>query len=283
MTGGESRARLSVRATDDPAEVLEEAGGYLASRPAEHNVTLTLLRERALHPEPGRYWVVRQHETVVGVGFQSPLDFFVLISPMPAGAAAALAERIAADGVDVPGVNGEAGTAAAFAGQWAESRKAAARPIMGQRLYRLGELRPPENVPGRLRAATADDRSAVERLVTAFLAHIGERDHDPAVLMRRVAEGQVWLWDDGGPVSLAVHSTPLEGVARIQTVYTPPELRRRGYAAGCVGLLSKRLTAAGLQCILYTDLGNPISNSVYRRLGYEAIMEAVRYGFEAAG
>jgi len=28
---------------------------------------------------------------------------------------------------------------------------------------------------------------------------------------------------------------------------------------------------------LYTDLGNPVSNSVYRRIGYECVAEVTRY------
>jgi uncharacterized protein len=34
------------------------------------------------------------------------------------------------------------------------------------------------------------------------------------------------------------------------------------------------------RCILYTDLGNPTSNSVYRRIGYRAVAAALRYRFE---
>ena len=30
---------------------------------------------------------------------------------------------------------------------------------------------------------------------------------------------------------------------------------------------------------LYTDLGNPTSNSVYRRIGYRAVAEGLRYRF----
>ena len=37
---------------------------------------------------------------------------------------------------------------------------------------------------------------------------------------------------------------------------------------------------AGHRCILYTDLGNPTSNSVYRRIGYRAVAEALRFRFE---
>jgi predicted GNAT family acetyltransferase len=68
-------------------------------------------------------------------------------------------------------------------------------------------------------------------------------------------------------------------VTRIQTVYTPDTLRRRGYASACVGQLTRRLVDSGQECILYTDLGNPTSNAVYRRLGYEPVVEALRYRF----
>jgi predicted GNAT family acetyltransferase len=30
---------------------------------------------------------------------------------------------------------------------------------------------------------------------------------------------------------------------------------------------------------LYTDLGNPTSNSIYRSVGYQAVAEALRYRF----
>jgi predicted GNAT family acetyltransferase len=46
------------------------------------------------------------------------------------------------------------------------------------------------------------------------------------------------------------------------------------------GDLSRRMRDEGYRCILYTDLGNPTSNSVYRRIGYGAVAEGLRYRFE---
>jgi predicted GNAT family acetyltransferase len=96
-----------------------------------------------------------------------------------------------------------------------------------------------------------------------------------------MAAGQLWLWDRGGEtVSMAVSREPLHGVVRLSGVYTPPEKRKNGYAAACVHALSKQLGDAGYRCILYTDLSNPTSNSIYRQLGYRAVAEALRYRFE---
>ena len=97
---------------------------------------------------------------------------------------------------------------------------------------------------------------------------------------RGLAAGEFWLWDGAEPMSMAVSRRPVEGVVRVAGVYTPPEKRKRGYAAACVHALSKHMRDAGYRCVLYTDLANPTSNSIYRRIGYRAISEVLRYRFE---
>ena len=99
-------------------------------------------------------------------------------------------------------------------------------------------------------------------------------------MARRLTAGHLWLWEHDGPAALAALSDPMEGVARIGPVYTPPDRRGRGYGSGLVGAVSAAVRARGTRCILYTDLGNPTANSVYRRLGYRAVAEALRYRFD---
>ena len=135
--------------TDDATRVLREAGRFLKSKPSDHNLLLSLLEERAAHPEPGRFWWASDAGTVVAVMFQSPLDFHATISPAAAPAVAVLAAHAAEQTPDLPGISGDAATAAFFAGCWAEQRKTPAVPLEGQRLYELGELRHPDGVPGR--------------------------------------------------------------------------------------------------------------------------------------
>jgi uncharacterized protein len=79
---------------------------------------------------------------------------------------------------------------------------------------------------------------------------------------------------------MAVGCEPVKGVVRLSGVYTPPEKRKHGYGATCVLALSKHFRDSGYRCILYTDLGNPTSNSIYRRIGYKAVAEALRYRFD---
>jgi uncharacterized protein len=266
---------------EDPALVLTMAGEFLASQPARHNIILSLLHTRVAYPEPGRYWVASQGSRVAGVVFQSPLTIAATLTPMEPNVTAAMVEAIADAGVVLPGVNGEAATAASFAGQWTERFKSAAIPFQGVRLYEVTEAREIAPITGALRRAVPDDRGLTVRWARAFQEEADENISDAEVLVDRwLPSGQLWLWDDGGAMSMAVSREPaVAGVIRISGVYTPPENRRRGYAGACVHGLSKRIRETGYRCILYTDLGNPSSNSIYRRIGYRAVAEGVRYRF----
>jgi len=275
---------LDVTLTDDPAEVIDRAGAFLATEPCLHNLILTLLHARSVHPVPGRYWVASRAGRVAGVVFQSPLHFPALLSLMDAEVVGAMVDAIAAADVALPGVNGEAGTAARFAGCWTERSRTGATPARGQRIYEVDTVGSWPPVPGRFRKAVAGDRDLLVTWTRAFQDEIREPADDPArVVDERLPAGFFWLWDDGGPVSLACRSAPVAGVVRIQMVYTPPGARRRGYGRACVGEISARIRAQGNRCMLYADLANPVANALYRDLGYRAVAEALRYDFAAAG
>jgi GNAT superfamily N-acetyltransferase len=272
---------MKVEIRDDAARVLDEAGAFLESEPAEHNLLLTLLNERATEPEPGRYWWATSGGDVVGVMFQSPLDFHAAITPAPREAVAALADRAAEIAPDLPGVAGEVATAAYFAGCWAERLKTPADPVEGQRLYELATLCPPDAVAGSLRPAVGGDADLLVAWIEQF--EVDTRGHGvrPEALLRRLRDGLVWVWEnDGTPVSMASRTPVLAGVTRVGPVYTPPEHRRHGYAAACTAAVSQRgLDDGAHSCVLYTQLTNPQSNAIYRRLGYEPIQETVHYRF----
>jgi ribosomal protein S18 acetylase RimI-like enzyme len=270
----------TVTGSDDAGATIDAAREFLESSPVLHNLVLTLLHQRAITKEAGRYWVVRDGSDVVGVVFQSPLEFRATLTPMPPEAARTAAEAIAGQNALLPGIEGEARSSAAFTGHWTQVRRTGARPVLGMRLLRLGRLTLPVGIPGRLRLATAADMDLVQGWAVAFTSDVGEAPPPEAAVAGRVEQGELALWEtDGIPVCMSGRSPDLAGVVRIGPVYTPPEHRRRGYAGACVGEHSREAVEMGFSCMLYTDLHNPTSNSVYRALGYEAVSENVRYEF----
>lgn len=88
------------------------------------------------------------------------------------------------------------------------------------------------------------------------------------------------LLDNNEPVSMARKAGKTPNGSLINLVYTHPHLRRNGYATECVAKLSKRLLEEGNKiCFLFTDLANPISNSIYQKIGYHPVIDLDQYKF----
>jgi predicted GNAT family acetyltransferase len=52
-------------------------------------------------------------------------------------------------------------------------------------------------------------------------------------------------------------------------VYTPPAFRRRGYGTAVTAHATANALAHGAEhVVLYTDLANPTSNSIYQKIGF---------------
>ncbi|MGW1792759.1 GNAT family N-acetyltransferase [Streptomyces tubercidicus] len=202
----------------------------------------------------------------------------VLLSPMPDEAAAALMAALTAEGLGIPGVNGRRAAVEAAAGAWQRRHGGPVTVTGRRRLYRLGELTPPAPAPpGRARPATTADRGLLLDWFTAFAAETGGSASRTRAVDERIAGGRCLLWETAGrPVSLAGRTPTLSGMTRITPVYTPPELRGRGYAGAVTAALSRAARdAGGPELVLFTDLGNPTSNALYGRLGYRPVEDHV--------
>ena len=256
-----------------------QAGDLVAGDPVGHNVVGTKLADAIRYGEPGRYWIGLLDGVPAGVAVQQPADTPLAVASMPAELVAAIADTVDADGVALPGVFGPAGTASRFAGAWAKRRKITAVPTSEERIYEVRDLRIPEGVDGTLRRAAEADRELLLTWLPGFRPGACWAGSDPAAVFvaRRLAAGDVWIWDDDGPVSMAARTEAVAGVSRIQAVNTPPGLRRRGYASAGVAALSADVLARGLRCVLNASLNNMVASSVYQRLGYRAVSDVRRY------
>jgi ribosomal protein S18 acetylase RimI-like enzyme len=270
---------IAVLRSADPGLVVGKADDLLAGDPVGLNVAGTKLADAVRYGPPGRYWIGLLDGTPAGLAVQQPADSALAVGPMPAEVTAAIAGAIAADSVTLPGVAGPAGTASRFAEVWARRRKVTAIQTSAERIYEVRDLRFPAGVHGRPRRAAEADRGLLLSWLPGFEAGEGWAGSDPAAVFvtRRLAAGDVWIWDDHGPVSMAARTEAVAGVSRIQAVNTPPELRARGYASAGVAALSARVLAQGLRCVLSANVNNVAANSVYRRLGYQAVSDVLRY------
>src|SRR6185437_14815150 len=151
------------------------------------------------------------------------------------------------------------------------------------RLYRLGDLVAPES-DGTVRVATDADAGLATDWFTAFADEVRDEEEraDQAVAVRdKLSHQGILLWEaDGAPVSMACVTRQIAGMIRVGPVYTPPDLRGHGYASAVTADVSRRAREAGAdEVLLYTDLANPTSNSIYQNIGYRAVEDRVVLAF----
>ena len=279
-------------------EFLERAGPLLGADEARHNLILGIagvLRDRPeVYPEFG-LWVAEEAGKPLAAALITPPHNLVLADAVDPEAVGPLAAAVRASGVPVPGVVGNRPTVDRFNEAWAPLAGAVPRLRMAQGVFALAEVQPVPPAPGAARSARPEDRRLILEWLEAFSAEaLPEEPFDRESMARGVdrritnmeatATG-IWLWQDGAQVvALVAYGSPTPEGIRLGPVYTPPERRRRGYATSLVAEVSAGLLAHGRpRCYLFTDLANPTSNAIYRRIGYEQVCESAEYGYEARG
>lgn len=258
---------------------------FLTEQPIEGNVIASTLAAvlAGSRRHDDALWIVVEvvDGSLAGAAMHVP-PHPVGLPGLSAPAAVAVCELVWRLRPGVAGVSGPVLPASAFAQRWAELTGVKPRLGHDMRMYRLDTLVPPSGVPGQARPATASDRALVHAWMLGFCADSGVSSEGAlAAVDARLDAGWIHLWESGGsPVSLAGHAAPAEGVARIGPVYTPRQLRGRGYGAAVTAEASRRALADGARlCMLFTDLANPTSNAIYQRLGYRPVGDAREYVF----
>jgi predicted GNAT family acetyltransferase len=248
---------------------------WLLQDPVRNTVPLTVLRGMRIglwSDDLLLGWLKRDGE-IVAAACQTP-PHFLLLPVIPADTVRDLATQLIEAERTIPGVSGPLPLAEAFAAAWwrpeAERRS--------ERLYRLDALVPPRSLSGgAARTATEDDLELLVKWAGEFQdeAHgIAPADLTPLVASR-IGRRELVLWEAGGrPVAFAGVSSPIGGVSRVGPVYTPPEHRRRGYGAAVSHAVTAKARAEGAdEVLLFTDLANPTSNSIYQAIGYRPVAD----------
>ncbi|MCL5998948.1 MAG: GNAT family N-acetyltransferase [Chloroflexi bacterium] len=229
---------------------------------------------------------VRDHAGLVAAALMTPPHPLTLYAHRQTlgDACELIAGDLLANGWPVRAVSGRAPLAGEFAAVWSRLTGADYKINVHMRIYVLHTVTPAPPVAGRFRVATEADLGIVAQWSRAFIMEALPAD-DPNsaddMAQRRVREGDIYLWEDGGhAVSMAAKSRPMNNGITVNLVYTPPEQRGRGYATACVATLSQRLLDEGWKfCVLFTDLSNPTSNSIYQKIGYRPVCDFDEYGF----
>jgi predicted GNAT family acetyltransferase len=274
---------------DQALDFLDEAGAALESQEAANSLMLGVCARLARQPDQIErspcLKTVRDEQDLVLAAMMTPPHKLVVYGHRGDLAAGVrlLVQDLVRDGWVVPGVLGPSEIAATVAGQWRAATGQRATLEGRQRVYELRAVQVPVPERGLLRPATVADAGQIADWWSAFDDEVlagADRDGLARRVRRRIEAGDFYLWQDGRPVSVAMKNRPTQSGISLSMVYTPPELRGRGYATACVGELSRLLLASGWAfCALFADLANPISNHVYQKIGFRPVCDYDAYEF----
>ena len=268
---------------DAPA-FLEAAAPLLDADEARHNliygICSTLVDAPHAYPE-AHLWSVRDGDLLAAAVLTPPFNV-VVAKPRDDDALRFLAREL--KGMQIPGVTAALPEADVFADAWGGPR----RRRMSQGIYAARSVTFPDGVGGEPHAATLEDRELVLGWLHAFQdeAIPGDAPHIDleAAVERRLQSSDagfgIWI-DDSRAVSICGYGGRTPHGTRIGPVYTPPELRGRGYGSALTAHVTQQRLDSGLDyCFLYTDMSNPTSNKIYMQIGYERVCDSAEYVFE---
>ncbi len=265
---------------------LAAAQPFLEMRETINSVMLGLalrLKERG-EKQQNAYYTVETSDQVIAAAMMTPPYRTNVSSVQDGDAIVLLARAFHNDGWAVAGVNGVKSTARAFAEAWSLLTGQGYTLAHNMRLYDLVKVVPAPTPSGYMRLATRTD---LDLLVEWTIAFDQEAAHDGVIpdrvrqgLIDRLPYNELYLWDDHGPVAMAARSRPTRHSMSVNAVYTPPILRRRGYATALVAGITQTILDDGYPfALLFTDLTNPTSNSIYQKIGYRPITDFDSFAF----
>jgi hypothetical protein len=189
---------------------------------------------------------------------------------------------------EIPGVITEKSLAEYFAREYAARKGLTYKTTMDQRIYELKAVNPDIKRIGDVRLLDERDMYFFPYWVEAFNAaeSYGKTEmaipQDAEEYRYRLSTKKLYVLEvDGIPVSMAGYTREMQTAIGVAFVYTPPYFRGKGYATSCVAQISQMALDRGYaKCVLYTDLLNPTSNSIYQKIGYKAVCDSLMLKFE---
>jgi predicted GNAT family acetyltransferase len=269
-------------------EFLQAVQADLEQHEAINNLVLGICGQLVDHPErfsspPVLKTVEEDGNRFLTAVMTPPHNLIVSGSTLTQAGAGLFVENLLREGLKIPGVIGPVDIAREIAVRWADAAGRRYQASQKLRMYELKEVLTPLPERGNLRAAGAAELELVTRWWCAARMEMfgtSDAEEDRRTAQFRIEAGDVFLWEDGEPVSMACRTRPTRTGIGVGMVFTPPLMRNRGFATACVGELSRTLLRSGWDfCTLYADLMNPTSNSIYQKIGYRPIGDFDEYEF----
>jgi predicted GNAT family acetyltransferase len=187
---------------------------------------------------------------------------------------------------NIPGITGEKYLVEIIINKYIKKTKR--EYILDKKLgiYKLEKVNEYQKPDGTFRKAEIKDREIIKEYSVNFSNYTNEPITDNEKLDKNVTEdimnNNYYVYEYNNEIaSMARKQRPTKNGMAIGPVYTFDKYRNRGYGTAVVSELSKIILNSGKTfCTLFTDLSNPTSNSIYKKIGYKLAGENISYNLK---
>jgi predicted GNAT family acetyltransferase len=226
---------------------------------------------------------VEQDRSIVATAIQTPPRNLILAKPSHSEAVELISQDLATNPQSLPGVIAPKAEAESFINTWHNLTGQSHQLDVAMRVHQLSQIQSITSARGKLRLVKESDRHLLIDWTQAFtkeaLRASEDRSDSELWVERKLQNQSLYVWQDRETVSMAAYGGATPNGIRVNAVYTPPEHRGRGYATSCVAGMSQKLLKQYKYCFLFTDLANPASNHIYRKIGYFPMDDISNYSF----
>lgn len=269
-----NQALISYRNSND---FLADANDFLYQREVQNNLTIGLLENNKNRPEllPNEMLCAYMEDNIVKATIFNSGYKVIVSCPQPTHAIVeAVYHQHTTANIPMNGYIGDLDFVNMLLG-FEVNRKMQNREMYVQQLVSLNSIKCSH---GAMLPATLEDLAIITEWSNLFQEEANNfPKHSIATLEKmnknRIENNAIYKWVlDDEIVSIAAIVRQTKNTAIIGLVYTPVYYRNKGFATTIVHSLSNKILSSGLRFAgLFSDAGNPTSNSIYAKIGYQKI------------
>lgn len=278
---------FEVREYQSAEDFLAHNEVFMLKNESSNNLILGLANRMQMLPDFGDeklFLAILKNGQIVAQALRSHLDKPLALTEMGEGEVKALVDYLISRKIEVHAVVGASVSSEMFLRLW----KNPGCLHMHQGIYELTKVIMPKVNGLKLHRANKEDLSICQSFLEGFVGECfpGEKEvvARASEIAKRNVEGKnlyILQNEKGESLSIAAKVRESKNAGTVSLVYTPKELRGRGYGSLVTALVSKEIMNNGKQkCNLFTDMSNPTSNSIYQKIGYKKIGESKHFTFD---